>query len=150
VSAVDEAARMLGYPMVVLPDGASDSMESAIRFLVNQLTEAKAVPADAADDLVKALLRREYRREGPGAPAVLSHLLTSTVDRAVGIVARCPRAVPCRCPGRYGLRQRRSPEPLPPAWGACSGLLGGRFTFGQEVAALIETAAKDQRLTIYP
>jgi len=87
-------AATLGFPVVVLPDAAVGSVESAIRFLVDRLIEGSFLHAKFADDIVRTVLKRELLGSTAiGEGLALPHLKSSAVDRVVGILGHCSSPV---------------------------------------------------------
>jgi nitrogen PTS system EIIA component len=105
MNTLEQIAATLGFPVVVLPDAAACSMESAIRFLVDRLIHQGLLHAKFADDVVrKVLLRERLGSTALGKGVALPHVVSTEVDRVLGIFADCSVAVPWESPDGWDVR----------------------------------------------
>ena len=102
---VEQIAANLGFPVVILPDAAAGSVESAIRFLVECLIERGFLQVESADEAVNKILKREMLGStAVGEGAALPHSGISGVDRLIGIFAHCASPVPWESPDGQKVR----------------------------------------------
>ncbi len=86
---------LFGFPTIELPDPATVSPESALRFLVEQLVASGALPQRHAPACVAALLQREaLGSTAVGQGVAIPHTNRVPVDQPVGVVGRSPVDVP--------------------------------------------------------
>ncbi|HZU36691.1 MAG TPA: PTS sugar transporter subunit IIA [Gemmataceae bacterium] len=91
----EQIAAKLGFPLVVLPDAASVSAETAIRFLVSCLVADGLLDIEAADEVVRNLLARErLGATALGRGIALPHAKSSGLRQVIGILAHAPDPVP--------------------------------------------------------
>ena len=99
MSEVEHIAKTLAFPVVVLPNVAALSTESAIRFLVERLKQDGSLPAESADEIVSSVLKREsLGSTALGGGAALPHGTHSAIDRVLGILARSSSSIPWESP----------------------------------------------------
>ena len=126
LSAVDEPAKRLGFPVFVLPVAAAASMESAIKFMVGRLAADGFLPPELADEVASCVLKREkLGSTALGRGFALPHTTKAELERVIGILAHCPRPVPWDAPDaqgvqtiRLGCGSRSPPWRSPPCLGA--------------------------------
>jgi mannitol/fructose-specific phosphotransferase system IIA component (Ntr-type) len=105
MSELERIAKTLGFQIVLRPDDAAHSMESAIRFLVGRLTDEGFLPATSAQEVISDLLRREgLGSTAFGGAIALPHAVSSSVNRVLGILARCAHPVPLGAPDGQPVR----------------------------------------------
>jgi len=105
MSAVEQLAASLGFSVVILPDTVADSVQSAIRFLVERLSEDGLILPQAVNEVVSNVMKRE--RLGPtalGGGVALPHMISTAVNRVIGILAHCSSPVPWESPDGQGIR----------------------------------------------
>ena len=99
MNTLEQIARTLGFPVVVLPDIAAGSRESAIRFLVARLIEGGLVHVNSGEEIASSVLKRELLGSTAlGGRVALPHGVSSAVDTVRGILARCSLPVPWDSP----------------------------------------------------
>lgn len=81
-------------PNAILPDLQVDSKEGAIRAMVESLKDAGEIPADAVEDIVAAVLKREQLGStGIGNGVAVPHTKHASVSRLVATVALAKKGV---------------------------------------------------------
>jgi len=102
---VEQIAAKLGFPVIVLPDAAAGSVESAIRFLVDRLVVGGFLHAEVTDEVVRGILKREMLGSTAlGEGVALPHSTSSGVDRVIGVLAHCSSAGPWEGPDGQAVR----------------------------------------------
>ena len=143
----ERVAAAVGFPVIELLNSAADSVESAIRFLVEHLTSIGAVAPECAEDAIHALLRREQLGStAVGAGLALPHARTRAVRQVVGLVGVSragidwddgrPRVLPVQEATAGPQRVHTVCLLLAPEWDCCA-----LFRAGQSVMAQIRAAA---------
>jgi mannitol/fructose-specific phosphotransferase system IIA component (Ntr-type) len=81
------SAGELRLPVVDLPLSATESVEAAVSFLVQQLVESGKVRPEHAAGIVRSILKRESQGStGIGQGIAVPHSKSNFVDDAVGVV----------------------------------------------------------------
>jgi PTS system nitrogen regulatory IIA component len=79
----------------IVPDVAANNKEGVIRELVDSLRNAGYVKSAEAEDIVRAILKREQiASTGIGRSVAIPHAKHHSVERLVGTVALSPAGVP--------------------------------------------------------
>src|SRR5262245_31246857 len=104
MSAVEQVAASLGFSVVILPDAASGSVQSAMRFLVERLSDGGLIPLQAVDQVVSNVMKREWLGSTAFGGVAMSHMTSTAVNRVIGILAHCSSPVPWESPDGQGIR----------------------------------------------
>ncbi len=78
----------------IVAEVSATDRDGALRELVTSLSSAGALPPDAVDDVVAALIKREQNGStGFGKGVAVPHVKDETVTRMVGTIGRSPGGV---------------------------------------------------------
>lgn len=92
---LERVALPLGFLVTEMPDASSQSVETAVGFLVGHLVAGGVLNAGHADAAIQAILARErLGSTGVGQELALPHAAVPFVERVTGVLARSPVGVP--------------------------------------------------------
>jgi nitrogen PTS system EIIA component len=105
MTAVEQVAASLGFSVLILPDTVTGSVQSAIRFLVERLSDGGLISLQAVDQVVSNVMKREWLGSTAlGGGVAMPHMTSTAVNRVMGILAHCSSPVPWESPDGQGVR----------------------------------------------
>jgi mannitol/fructose-specific phosphotransferase system IIA component (Ntr-type) len=95
----ERASDRLSYPIVAVPESATTSPESVIRFLVAELVQRGSISPGQADLAACRVVTRESQGSTVLASGVAVPHSKTDVHRPLGIIGRTPIPIPWESPG---------------------------------------------------
>jgi mannitol/fructose-specific phosphotransferase system IIA component (Ntr-type) len=105
MSAVEQIAASFGFSVVILPVTVAESTQSAIRFLVERLSDGGLILTQDVEKVVSNAMKREsLGSTALGGGFAMPHMTSTAVNRVMGILAHCSSPVPWDSPDGQGIR----------------------------------------------
>jgi mannitol/fructose-specific phosphotransferase system IIA component (Ntr-type) len=78
----------------IVAELASNDRDTVLRELVTALSTAGALPEDAVERVIAALIKREQEAStGLGKGVAVPHVKHAKIDRMIAAIGRCPRGI---------------------------------------------------------